>query len=317
MGNPASDLMIDLERRGWRGRLVPLHHLEDLERAIVGRHEGGAFDETFFQERLAFFSFARPAEMPAARSMIVVAIPVPEVRMVFHWRRTAITAVLPPTYLGYARTTECLRQALGEWLAPHGFRVAATRLPLKTLAVSCGLGEYGRNNIVYVEGMGSYLQLAAVYSDLPPQDDPWREPRMMARCETCRACLNRCPTGAIGEDRFLLRAERCITFHNERKGAFPSWLGPAWHNCLLGCMHCQWPCPENKMSLSRVEFREEFSEEETRSILSGGSLGDLEAPTSARLQGLDLTEDLENLPRNLLALIEAAEHGARPPQVPH
>jgi epoxyqueuosine reductase len=140
-----------------------------------------------------------------------------------------LTLILPPTYLG---ATEVLRQIeglLAECLAPEGYYVAPARLPRKILAVRSGLAEYGRNNIGYVPGMGSFFQLTVFYSELPCQEDTWREPRMMDRCQDCQACLTKCPTGAISSERFLLRAERCLVFHNERSSdhPFPDWIDPA------------------------------------------------------------------------------------------
>jgi len=54
------------------------------------------------------------------------------------------------------------------------------------------------------------------------------------RCQTCQACLRACPTGAIAVERFLVRAERCVTFRNEKPGSvpFPAWVNPTWQNCL-------------------------------------------------------------------------------------
>ena len=48
----------------------------------------------------------------------------------------------------------------------------------------CGLAVYGRNNIAYVEGLGSHFRLSAFYSNLPTETDIWRKPRMMERCRT-------------------------------------------------------------------------------------------------------------------------------------
>jgi epoxyqueuosine reductase len=38
---------------------------------------------------------------------------------------------------------------------------------LKRLAVRSGLARYGRNNVTYVEGMGSFLELSASLTDMP------------------------------------------------------------------------------------------------------------------------------------------------------
>ena len=133
---------------------------------------------------------------------------------------------------------------------------------------------------------------------------------MMEACRNCRACLNNCPTGAITEERFLLRAERCLSFHNEQPGniPFPSWINPSWHNCIEGCMLCQRVCPEDKKFWSWVEGNEEFSEEETTLLLQGGPRDRLAKETIDKLERLDILDDLELLPRNLGVFLRAQSH---------
>jgi epoxyqueuosine reductase len=124
---------------------------------------------------------------------------------------------------------------------------------------------------------------------------------MLQACEKCDLCRRACPTGAIPSDRFLLRAERCISYHNEKKGdiPFPSWMDVRWHNCIEGCMRCQRACPVDKHFLDWVEDEEEFSEEETALLLEGASRERLHEETVRKLANLDILNDLGILPRNL------------------
>ena len=225
----AERLTARVEERGWRARLVPVARSADLERAIRGRAEDGALSEPFYRERLDFLSFEPPADLPGARSILVVAVPTPPMRLFFRRRGERVPVLVPPTYVGYTRRTESVQAVLAGWLAVAGLRLAKPRLPLKTLAARAGLAEYGRNNIAYVPGMGSFLQLVAAFTDLPCEEDPWREPKALDRCDSCVTCVRHCPTGAITEDRFLIRVERCLTFHNEAADDFPDWMDPAWH----------------------------------------------------------------------------------------
>jgi len=309
MNHIASELMRHLAAQGWLGRIVPIEHLSDLEDAIVGTHRRGLFDDEFYRERLSGFSFRSPQGLVDCQSIIVLAVPVPQIQTVFHWKGEQFPAILPPTYVGYGATSERVRAGVGVLLAEDGYKVEKAELPLKTLAVCSGLAEYGRNNISYLPGLGSFFQLVGVLSDLPCPEDPWERPRMMERCTNCEACLRACPTGAISQERFLLHAERCITFHNERSGEFPAWLDPAWHNCLFGCMRCQKVCPENKAVLSWVEEKEEFTEEETCLLVNCAPVGVLPASTVEKMRQLDVFDDLPILSRNLSALLGAT----RPP----
>ena len=96
--------------------------------------------------------------------------------------------------------------------------------------------------------MGSFHQLITFYSVFPIEEDNWQNLRMMEMCKECNSCIRKCPTHAIPSDCFLLRIERCIIFHNEQPGEipFPDWIDPKWHNCFVGCLHCQKVCPANK-----------------------------------------------------------------------
>jgi epoxyqueuosine reductase len=187
----------------------------------------------------------------------------------------------------------------------EGYRVAQAIVPKKLLAVCGGVAAYGKNNITYVDGMGSFHRLVAFYSNLPCEQDEWREPRLMERCERCLGCARSCPTGAIEPERFLLRAERCITFWNEKPGqvAFPEWVEASWHNCLVGCMRCQRGCPENREVLDFYEEGVEFSEEETGLLLERVPLAELPVVLVEKLEHWDLFELLDILPRNLEVLL--------------
>jgi len=301
---PKSERFRDMvEGNGWRGRLVPVDAIADLRDAVCDPYEQGLLDEALYREGLRFFSFDRPAEFPGARSIAVVAVPAPQVRLHFTWqgRRTAV--VVPPTYVGYAKRTAVVLAVLGAWLEGEGGRLVKAMLPLKTLAVRSGLAEYGRNNIVYVQGMGSFLQLVGAFTDLPGDGGPWREPKALDRCGSCVACLRRCPTGAITEGRFLLHAEDCLTYHNESAEDIPGWIDPSWHHSLVGCLRCQTICPENIAFRDRFEEGAEFTEEETALLAGRVPLERLPAETAAKVAGLELNEAFPVLCRNLSLLL--------------
>jgi epoxyqueuosine reductase len=297
------ELLLHLEENGYQGRVVSIQHLTELQEEIRERLSQGLFDEEFYRLRLAFFDFKVPETLPEAKSIIVVAVPRPQAQATFTFEGKRMALILPPTYVAYQQTTNRIAEFLTRILKEKGFNIARTALPLKLLAVRSGLAEYGRNNISYVPGMGSFFQLVAVYSDLSCREDTWQEARMMKQCENCQACRRSCPTGAISADRFLLHAERCIVFHNEKKGdvPFPAWIDPSWHNCLYGCLHCQKVCPEDKDFLNWIVEKEEFSAEETELLLRGKSLDHLPKATLQKLKNLDLADpdSLDNLPRNL------------------
>lgn len=303
----SQQLLSELAGRGYQGRVVSARHLAELREGIEFHRRAGCFDAEFDRIRLSFFRYSPPETLPEAQSLIVVAVPRPQTAAVFTWQGQRLSLIVPPTYTDYRKIAQQVADLLTGILEPAGYRVAPSLLPLKALAVRSGLAAYGRNNICYVPGMGSFLELVGLYSDLPCSADSWQEARMMESCRNCRACLHHCPTGAITEQRFLLHAERCLSFHNEQPGdvPFPSWIAPSWHNCLEGCMLCQRACPEDKDFWGWVEGKEEFSEEETALLLQGGPPDCLAKETIGKLERLDILGDLELLPRNLGVFLRA------------
>ena len=183
-------------------------------------------------------------------------------------------------------------------------RFARTRLPDKSLAVSTGLAQYGRSNICYVAGMGSFVRLFTYYTDIPWDTDTVNSAPVMPACETCRRCLDACPTGSIRENRFCIDAERCLTHFNEHDGPFPDWIDLEWHNAIVGCMECQRACPQNKDVIGKIERQVNFTEEETSLILNKSPLESTPGPLREKLDQLDMTEYYGVLKRNLRVLME-------------
>jgi epoxyqueuosine reductase len=295
------NLLVRLGEAGFRARIVSILHLHELKEEIENRHNCGLLDNQFYEDRLAWFSFQIPKDLPNAQSIIVVAVPRPQTRAVFTWNGQRRPLTLPPTYTAYDAITKQIENLLTSKLCEKGYRSIGTALPLKLLAARSGLVRYGRNNISYVSGLGSFLQLVAVYSNMPCEEDSWQEATMMKRCEECELCRRACPTCAINYDRFLLHAERCITYHNEKKGEipFPNWIAASWHNSIVGCMHCQRVCPENNAVINWTGEEEEFSEEETALILEGMPQDKLPNTIHKKLQHLSLMDYYDRLPRNL------------------
>lgn len=302
----ASDtLAARMAERGWRHRIVPWSRVESLREAVEGRFRAGLLDEGALREYLSFV-FDPPEDLEP-RSIIIVAVEALPGRVSFGWRGRRVQVVVPPTYVGFVDRILTVVGSLGEWLAPEGYAVRRPRLPMKTLAVCSGLARYGRNNICYVEGMGSFIELAVAVSDMPCDSDPWDEPKSLEQCASCGICERDCPTGAIAADRFLLHAERCLTLHNESEDDLPGWIDPSWHNALIGCMKCQEACPGNAGVSGRFDDLGAFDEAETELLLRGVPLEELPAATLDKVKVIDFAGDNYGLlGRNLGAVLEAS-----------
>jgi len=298
-------VLSSLEKEGYRARIVSIRHVKDLQAQIEGLNRQNLFSPEFYKEFLEEFNYTVNEGFSETGSIIVVAAPQPQVRFQFEWGGKTSAFLVPPTYL---EGSQKVLEVLESLLVPRGYRVVRASLPVKTLAVCSGLGAYGRNNICYVDGLGSFIRLSAFYSDYPCPEDHWQEPALMESCKNCTVCYQKCPTGAITPDRVLIQAEKCITLHDERPNnvPFPDWLDPALLKCVVGCMLCQKSCPQNKKVANWISDGESFSEEETRLLLEGIPKEQLPASMVEKLDRSNFKYLLEVIPRNLAALLNPA-----------
>jgi epoxyqueuosine reductase len=291
-----------LEERGYRGIVLPIEHVAQLKYEIEERFSQKEIDAGLYKKYLSSFKFDVTANLPTIHSIIVTVAPQPQRKTTFHFNGQTYSVIIPPTY--YADTDDQIRNILENILNTNGYQLHRAALPLKLLAIRSGLARYGKNNIAYVEGLGSFVRLKAFLSDMPTDRDAWLEPRVMKECDSCKACLKACPTKAIVPDRFLIHAERCITFLNEWPEEFPEWIDPAWHNSLVGCMKCQLVCPVNKRFIKWAEEGEAFNEAETELILNGVPLDRIPPETAHKLKRGYMLDYLDVLPRNLRVLLK-------------
>jgi epoxyqueuosine reductase len=308
--NTASDwdaLAAEMERRGYRCAAVQAESLRRLRAEIDDFRSEESLND--FQRYIAGQHYEwEPEGAPfPLRSVIIVATPTPSYAdVVLSWQGERIPVkCLARGFPGKPDGPEDAEKRIREFLGARGYRAkAAPRLAMKRLAARTGLARYGRNNICYVEGMGSFLALSAFYSDMPREETPWRDLAPMDACASCSACEKSCPTGAIRAGRFLIDTARCLSFYNEGAGDFPEWLPAEVHHCAYDCLHCQMACPQNRAYAGNSIGPIEFSESETEDLLSGRGIEGFkpESKKAATLAGLGAWP--QALPRNLRILID-------------
>ena len=281
--------------RGRAYRLVSTTIVPELQREISSGCSRGAIDKVLQDEYMPTWVFEAPAW---AKSILVLGTPKALTRLRFRFRGQFRDVAVPPTYLGYQKTTREIEKELNTLLRPYGARAETVKLPLKLLAAKSGLVRYGRNNITYRPGSGSFVQLDACYTDLPPTCEPGKA-EMLEECGKCRACLRLCPTGVINEEDFQIHASRCLTFMNESDKDIPAWVSSGSHHCLIGCMKCQESCPGNRVVMKNVVQGGTFSEEETEAMLNGTSYDQLPPHAVEVISSLSMTADYALLARNL------------------
>jgi epoxyqueuosine reductase len=216
--------------------------------------------------------------------------------------------IIPPTYI-FSGIRKTCKDILSNILGKKGYHVERAILPMKLLAVRSGLGKYGKNNICYVDGMGSYTRLEAFYTDYPFPNDSWQEKKLMKACASCSICQRACPTQCIPQDRILIHADHCLTHFNENIGKFPAFIPPQAHHALVGCIQCQIVCPQNKKYFDYYQNTIVFSEEETACMLLETPQENIPQTLSKKLKNLDMYEYYPELPRNLMALVTKINNG--------
>lgn len=251
----------------------------------------GAFDDGFFGRSLAWLLPSGGDALPAPPTVILAATAAPAYRVTFTHGGADHALTLPPTYHRYSALMEECRLELQAALGP-GVRVETLAAPLKTLAVWTGFARYGRNNIAYVEPFGSACQLFAFSADtaLPGAGQPTLEPVMLDACRRCTACRRACPTAAIDDDRFLLHAERCLTYFSEYDLPLPPEYGRLKTPCLVGCMACQEQCPANRGRIRHEHLPIRFDAAETAALLGAGGDAPLSEALVAKVTAIQTTE---------------------------
>jgi epoxyqueuosine reductase len=286
-------------------RMVSLKHIQELESEFNNPIKDSFVDRQLYENYInGYIDFSIKEKYPSAVSLIIIATPSPQIDLKFKIENRDFLFKIPPIYSDRIEVTGRIKEITSDVFDKNGYNTFPIVLPKKLIAVKSGLAKYGKNNLTYVDGMGSYHRLTLFATDLPCENDYWQKVQTLDRCDKCFACQKSCPTSAISKDRFVIKAERCIAYLNEQSGTFPDWLDTTAHNCIIGCIKCQDSCPENKSNMSSSKIKEEFSEAETQMILNNIPFEELPDNLQTGISNLCLKYYYKNLSRNITPLIE-------------
>jgi epoxyqueuosine reductase len=286
---------------GEKYKIIPIKMLSKLKKEIDQFKQDQELNN--FQKWIVneLYRFDIPIVKFSIKSIILIAIPHPfyaEVEFIKNKKQYNFISLVMSDF---EKTEKYLNRILQ---AEKLNVVLAQNLPLKRLAVQSGLASYGRNNICYINGMGSNFSFVAYYSDIPCIDEYWTDITMASICNKCSACLRNCPTGAIKKNKFLIDNERCLSYWNERSEPFPAWIPKSAHHCVYDCIKCQFNCPMNKDQIKNVVGPLHFTESETNMLLSGLHLEKQPVSFKQKIKYLGLHQWPEGISKNIKTLFE-------------
>ena len=159
----------------------------------------------------------------------------------------------------------------------------------KPLAQRAGLGWQGKHTNLLSREHGNWLFLGVILSAAEFEPD---EPET-ARCGTCTACLDACPTRAFPAP-FQLDARRCLSYLTiEFAGPWPKEFRTLTGSRIYGCDDCLAVCPWNKFA---AESRE--SRLQAREALVSPRLADLAALDDAAFRALFAKSPVKRIGRD-------------------
>lgn len=140
-------------------------------------------------------------------------------------------------YTPVRAVTETLARELTRTGARAEVVMDDNRLVDRAAAARAGLGWLGKSTMLIAPGVGPWMLLGSVVTDLSLQPTA----PMRRDCGKCVACIPACPTGAIKPDG--LDARRCLATWLQTSGFLPLWIRPLVGRRIYGCDDCLVSCP--------------------------------------------------------------------------
>lgn len=225
--------------------VAPATVLERARRELIRRREAGLHDGMQFTYKNPERSTDPQAAVRSARAVLVGARS--------YWYDDQVTSAeqhvgVPARIARYAQADHYRPLREGLWAVAHrlrrdGWKAVAfaddNSMVDREIAHAAGLGWFGKNANLLLEGVGSWFVLGSVVTTAPL---PVATRPVPDGCGSCRRCIDQCPTGAIVEPG-VIDAARCLAWVLQKPGMIDQQWRRAIGDRIYGCDDCQEACP--------------------------------------------------------------------------
>ncbi len=230
--------------------VAPAQVMQRAHQALVERKAAGLHDTMQFTYRNPARSTDPQSAVADAKAMIVgaysYASPMsdPQLQPSARVARYAWTEYYESLKVGLF--------AMRDQLRSDGFKAVVfaddNSMVDREAAYLAGLGWFGKNANVLIEGAGSFFVLGSVITTAPMVIN---EIPVADGCGACRRCIDACPTGAIIEPG-TVDAAKCLAWLIQKPGIFDRRYREALGDRIYGCDDCQEVCPPTtRLSLTK------------------------------------------------------------------
>ncbi len=225
--------------------VAPATVLERARRELIRRRAAGLHDGMQFTYKNPERSTDPQAAVRSARAVLVGARS--------YWYDDQVTSAeqhvgVPARIARYAQADHYRPLREGLWAVAHrlrrdGWKAVAfaddNSMVDREIAHAAGLGWFGKNANLLLEGVGSWFVLGSVVTTAPL---PVATRPVPDGCGSCRRCIDQCPTGAIVEPG-VIDAARCLAWVLQKPGMIDRQWRRAIGDRIYGCDDCQEACP--------------------------------------------------------------------------
>ncbi|TRZ72795.1 MAG: tRNA epoxyqueuosine(34) reductase QueG [Actinobacteria bacterium] len=245
-------IILEVGKTGGLDRVgvAPAQVMHRAHQTLVQRKAAGLHDTMQFTYRNPARSTDPQSAVRDAKSMIVGAysyaspLPDPQSHPSARVARYAWTEYYESLKVGLFAMRDVLRA--------DGFKAVVfaddNSMVDREAAYLAGLGWFGKNANVLIEGAGSFFVLGSVITTAPLTIN---DVIAADGCGSCRRCIDACPTQAIIEPG-TVDAAKCLAWLIQKPGVFDRRYREALGDRIYGCDDCQEVCPPTtRLSLSK------------------------------------------------------------------